>query len=132
MIGIESIGLESEIRILRVEPEAVRRFAEATGVPFDNRVPPTFVVTLKQANIPGVELPIPGMIHGQQKITYQRQIQIGERLSCKRSIKDVYVRSGKLGKMTFVVLETTGHDSAGELVFSNSSTLIAPAKEEEG
>jgi len=132
MIGTESIGLESEILVFKFEPELVRRFAEATGTPFDDRVPPTFVVTLKQANIPEVELPIPGMIHGKQKITYGRQIEVGETLSCKRCIKDVYVRNGKLGKMTFIVLETTGHDSAGELVFSSSSTLIAPAKGEDG
>lgn len=131
MIGKESIGLESEVLVLKIESEVVRRFAEATGTPFDDRVPPTFVVTLRQANIPGVELPIPGMIHGEQKITYRRQIQVGESLRCKRCIKDVYERVGKLGKMTFVVLETEGCDLAGELVFSSSSTLIAPAKRED-
>ncbi|TGE38548.1 hypothetical protein E4K67_11535 [Desulfosporosinus fructosivorans] len=128
MIGKESIGLESEVRVLKIEPEAVRRFAEATGAQYNDRVPPTFVVTLRQANIPGFELPIPGMIHGEQKITFHREIQIGERLSCKRCIKDVYARSGKLGNMTFVVIETTGYDSAAELVFSSNSTLIAPIK----
>lgn len=132
MIGTESIGLESEILVWKFEPDVVRRFAEATGTPFDDRVPPTFVVTLRQANIPGVQLPIPGMIHGTQEITYRRQIQVGETLSCKRRIKDVYVRNGKLGKMTFIVIQTTGHDSEGELVFSSSSTLIAPTKGEDG
>jgi len=132
VIGTESIGLESEILVWKFEPDVVRRFAEATGTPFDDRVPPTFVVTLRQANIPGVQLPIPGMIHGTQEITYRRQIQVGETLSCKRRIKDVYVRNGKLGKMTFIVIQTTGHDSEGELVFSSSSTLIAPTKGEDG
>lgn len=70
--------------------------------------------------------PRPGMIHGEQKITYHRQLLVGESFMCKRRVKDVYERSGKLGKMTFVVLESTGHDLAGNLVFSSSSTLIAP------
>lgn len=60
------------------------------------------------------------------------QLYVGESLMHKRSIKDVFERTGKLGKMTFVVLETTGYDLAGELVFTSSSTLIAPAKGEDG
>jgi len=33
--------------------------------------------------------------------------------------------------MTFLVIETTGYDMTGELVFSSCSTLIAPAKGED-
>lgn len=131
MIGKELMGLESEPVLLHLLPEIGRRFAEAIGIPFDDRVPPTFVGTLKHASFPGIELPIPGMIHGEQKITYHRQLMIGETLKYKRCIKDVYDRVGKLGKMTFVVLETTGHDMTGELVFSSSATLIAPVKGED-
>lgn len=131
MIGKELIGLESEPVLLHLQPEAGRRFAEAIGIPFDDQVPPTFVGTLMQASIPGIELPAPGMIHGEQKITYHRQLKIGETLKYKRFIKDVYDRVGKLGKMTFLVIETTGYDMTGELVFSSCSTLIAPAKGED-
>ena len=128
MIGKELIGLESEPLALKIRPEEVRRFAEAIGVRFDDRVPATFVGTLIQANIPGVELPFPGMIHGEQKITYHRPLYVGDSLTYKKCIKDVYERSGKLGTKTFVVIETTGYDLAGELVFSSSSVLIAQAK----
>ena len=131
MIGKESIGRESEPLLIRIKPEEVRRFTDATGNLFNDRVPPTFVVTLKQSGIPGVELPIPGMIHGEQKFTYHRQLYVGDALVCKKCIKDVYERVGKLGKMTFVVIETTGCDLAGELVFSSSATLIAPSKGED-
>lgn len=130
MIGKELIGRESEPIALKIRLEDVRRFAEAIGVRFDDRVPATFVGTLVQANIPGVELPFPGMIHGEQKITYYRPLNVGDSLIYKKSIKDVYEHSGKFGKKTFVVLETTGYDLAGELVFSSSSVLIAPSKEE--
>ena len=131
MIGKELIGRESEPVVLKIKLEEVRRFAEAIGVRFDDRVPATFVGTMLQANIPGVELPIPGMIHGEQKITYQRPLCVGDSLTCKRCIKDVYERSGKLGTMTFVVVETTGCDLAGELVFTSSSVVIAPTKGED-
>jgi len=130
MIGKELIGLESESIQLQILPEFGRRFAEAIGIPFGDQLPPTLVCTLKHAGFPGIQLPLPGMIHGEQKITYHRQLKIGETLTYKRCIKDVYDRVGKLGKMTFIVLETTGYDKVGELVFSSSSTMIAPAKGE--
>lgn len=130
MIGKELIGRESESIALKIRPEDVRRFAEAIGVRFDDHVPATFVGTLIQANIPGVELPIPGMIHGEQKITYHRPLYVGDSLTYKKCIKDVYERSGKQGTMTFVVIETSGYDLTGELVFSSSSVVIAPAKGE--
>ncbi|OLN30941.1 FAS1-like dehydratase domain-containing protein [Desulfosporosinus metallidurans] len=131
MIGKELIGRESEPVVLKIKLEEVRRFAEAIGVRFDDRVPATFVGTLIQANIPGVELSIPGMIHGEQKITYHRPLCVGDSLTYKRCIRDVYERSGKLGTMTFVVVETTGCDLAGELVFTSSSVVIAPKKGED-
>ncbi|WP_088188233.1 MaoC family dehydratase N-terminal domain-containing protein [Desulfosporosinus sp. FKA] len=130
MLRKELIGRESESIVVKIKPEEVRRFAEATGVPYNDRVPPTFVGTLLHASIDGVELPIVGMIHGEQKITYSRQLRIGETISYKKRVKDIYDRSGKLGKMTFIVLETIGYDLTGELVFSSSSIIIAPGKED--
>jgi len=130
MLGKELIGLESESIQLQIQPELGRRLTEAVGIPFNDQLPPTLVCTLKHASFPGIKLPIPGTIHGEQKITYHRQLRIGETITYKRRIKDVYERVGKLGKMTFVVLETTGYDKVGGLVFTCSSTLIAPAKGE--
>ena len=129
MIEKEFIGRESESVVLKIRLEEVRRFAEAIGIPFDgDEVPVTYVGTLLQANIPGFELTNPGMIHGEQKITHYRPLSVGDSLSYKRSIKDIYERTSKLGKMGFVVIETTGYDLAGEIVFSSSSTLITPVK----
>lgn len=124
------IGIESGLIPLKIKLEDVRRFAEAVGTRLDDRVPLTFVGTLVQANIPGIELPAPGMIHGEQKITYYRPLNVGDSLTYKKRIKDVYERSGKLGKMTFVVLETIGYDLAGEIIFTSSSVIIALSKEE--
>ena len=128
MIGKEFIGRESESVVLKIRSEEVRRFAEAIGIPFDGEVPVTYVGTLLQAKIPGFELTTPGMVHGEQKITYQRPLSVGDSLTYKRRIKDVYERTSKLGKIMIVVLETTGYDLASDLVFSSSSTLIIPVK----
>lgn len=129
MIGKELIGRESESIVLKIKLEEVRRFAEAIGIPFDDQVPATFVGTLIQANIPGFEL-LPGMIHGEQKITYHRPLLVGDSFTYRRRVKDVYERNGKQGKITFLVIETIGKDLTGELVFSSSSTLITSAKGE--
>lgn len=131
MIGKELIGRESEPVLLKIKLEEVRRFAEAAGIQCNNQVPATFVGTLIQSNIGGIELPIPGMIHGEQKIIYHRPLFIGDSLTYKRRVKDVYERLGKSGKLTFIVIETTGHDFAGELVFTSSSILISPVQEGE-
>ncbi|TGE33583.1 MaoC family dehydratase N-terminal domain-containing protein [Desulfosporosinus sp. Sb-LF] len=130
MIGKELIGQESDSVVIKLKLEEVRGYADATRIRFDDRVPATYVGTLIQAHIPGFELLIPGMIHVEQKITYHQPLHVGDSLAYKRRIKDVYERIGKKGKTTFVVLETTGYDLSGDLVFSSSSTLIAPSKGE--
>ena len=130
MIGKKFIGRESESVVLKIRLEEVRRLAEAIGIPFDGEVPLTYVGTLLQANISGFELTNSGVIHGEQKITYQRPLSVGDSLTYKRRIKDVYERTSKFGKKRFVVLDTTGYDLAGELVFFSSSTLITPVKED--
>ncbi len=131
MISRELIGRESKPVVLRIEADAVRRFAEAAGMPFNNQVPPTFMGAFLAANISGVELPYPGMIHGEQKFTYYQPVSVRASITYSSCIKDVYERTGKLGKMTFVVLETKGRNPIGELVFTSTSTLIAPDKEGE-
>lgn len=130
MIGKEYIGRESESVVLKIRLEEVRRLAEAIGIPFDGEVPLTYVGTLLQANISGFELTNSGVIHGEQKITYQRPLSVGDSLTYKRRVKDVYELNCKFGKKRFVVLDTTGYDMAGELVFLSSSTLITPVKED--
>ena len=128
MIGKELIGRESESVVLKIRLEEVRRFAEGVGIPFNGEVPVTYVGTLLQADIPGFDMSSSGMIHGEQKITYRRPLSVGDSLIYKRRVKDVYERTSKLGKIRLVVIDTTGYDLAGELVFSCSSTLITPLK----
>ncbi len=129
MIGKELIGRESESAMFKIRQDDVRRFAEAAGIPFDDRVPTTYVETLVKANIDGFQLTIPGLILGEQKISFRRPLVIGDSITYKRRIKDVYGRHGKLEKITFILIETVAYDFSGELVFSSNTTLIAPEKE---
>lgn len=120
------MGRKSSPVKVRIEEDAVRKFAEAIGIPFDNKVPPTFVGTFALGNIEGFKADQDGTVHGEQKFTYYQPVSIGDELTCTRHINDVYQRVGKLGKMTFVIAETQGLNDIGELVFKASSTLIFP------
>ncbi|MCL6477559.1 MAG: MaoC family dehydratase N-terminal domain-containing protein [Peptococcaceae bacterium] len=132
MIGKHLIGRESKPVKVKIEDYAVRRFAEAVGVPFSNQVPPTFVGTFIEGNIDGVDLLQYETIHGEQKITYYQPVSIGDYITYTRRITDVYERTGRLGRMIFIVIETKGCNPAGEPVFSCSSTLIILGGRAEG
>lgn len=124
VIQYDVVGQESEGITIRVEAEEVRRFADAIGMPYSREVPPTFVITFTGGVIPGLELPEKGLIHAGQKFTYYRPVKIGDVLTYKRRVKDIFERKGKLDKMVFVVLETEGRNSTGELVFATTATVI--------
>ena len=125
MISKEVIGRESEALTIHVEEAAVRIFAEAIGLPYDGEVPPTFVYTFRGGSVPGLNLPEKGLIHAGQKFIYYRPVKVGDVITYKRRVTDVFERLGKLGKMTFMVLEMEGRNSTGELIFTTTSTLIA-------
>jgi len=125
MIDKDLIGRKSKPFRVRIEADAVRKFTEAVGIPFNNQVPPTFLGTFMEASIEGVELPQPGMIHSEQKFIYYQPVSIGNLITYTSQIKDIYQQNGKLGKMTCVILEIQGRNPVGELVFASNSTLLA-------
>lgn len=129
MISTEAIGRESDPVTTRVEAESVRLFTQAIGIPYDGQVPPTFTITFRGGTIPGLILPEKGLIHAGQKFTSYQPIRVGDVLTYRRRLIDIFQRQGKLGKMTFVVQEMEGRNSAGDLVFTSTSTLIARDEE---
>lgn len=126
MMEKEDIGKGSQPEVMEIRPELVRRFAEAIGIPYDHKVPPTFVTTLPFTKLSDSDFPPPGTIHGEQVISYTRPLREGEKITYMRKIKDVYEKYGRSGKMTFVVVETIGSDLFGDEIFSCESTLIIP------
>lgn len=124
MLERNLIGRESEPVRVKIEYHKVRKFAEAIGIPFENKVPPTFVGIFIQGEIDGIKLLIPGVIHGEQKFTYYKPVSIGDIIIHTSRIKDVTTRVGNLGKLSFVVIETIGRNPAAEDVFNINSTVI--------
>ncbi len=129
------VGKSSQPQTFEVTLEAVKRFMEATEDPALQSkeplqyAPPTFPTTFR-VRVPGSELDGSKMqlLHGEQQYNYTRQLRIGEKVTCVARIVDVRERHGKAGTMTFIVTETTGTDSAQQVIFTARSTGIVRQK----
>lgn len=123
------IGLESDVERFEVEKGAIRKFAEAVGDP--NPVfqrgevaPPTFPTTFR-VKVPGLAGVDPArFIHANEEYSYERPLRAGDVVDCRRKITDLFIKEGRLGRMTFVISTLEGRDPAGDLLFTGKSTLI--------
>jgi acyl dehydratase len=134
LIGRCSTPVQNE-----VEKGAIRKFAEAIGdgnplyrdaeyaasTKYGKIIaPPTFSMTFDHGEIEGFNIKQAGLIHGKQEFNYERPICAGDVISSSMKIENVYSRTGKSGKMTFVVLEQTGVNQLDELCYRNIVTII--------
>ena len=122
-----------------VEKGAIRRFAEAIGgmnpIYHDEScavakgyrslvAPPTFPITFRYQNVPGLELPEQGLIHAEQSFELGVPIVAGDRITCTTRLVDDYVKEGRSGRMRFVVREVVGVNQFGETAFRSRSSVI--------
>lgn len=126
-VSNEVIGLEAE-QEFEVERGAIRKFADAVGdrTPAFQRgeiAPPTFPTTFR-ITIPGLTYDLARVLHGAQEYRYERPLRAGDRIRCRNRVTDVYRRTGRLGEMTFLILELEGRDESGALVFTGRTTAI--------
>ena len=129
LIPRELIGRESEEVMIEIERGAIRKFAEAVGDTTEaclmgEIAPPSFPTTIR-IPIPGLTYDLARVLHAGQEYRYQRAIRAGDRLRCRTRLQDVYQREGRLGHMTFFIVDLEGRsDENGEPVFSGRSTVI--------
>lgn len=133
------VGRSSQPVKNEVEKGAIRKFADAIGD--DNPLyrdeefarqtrygrivaPPTFSRSFDYGAIPEFKLPLAGLIHGSQEFEYKQPIAAGDVLYCSTKLVDVFEKSGKLGTMTFLVMEQTAADASGAPVVIQKSTVI--------
>ena len=122
-----------------VERGAVKKFAEAIGdlhpIFIDKEVgrksrygtniaPPTFPRVFDYGVIEGLNLPVKGLIHGEQIYHYNRPLQVGEEVTCYSEVRDYYEKSGKQGDMGFLALKNYGTDANGEIIFTAEQLVI--------
>src|SRR5712692_11752155 len=122
------IGRESEVVLFEVERGAIRKFAEAVQdqTPQSLRgdiAPPTFPTTFRMT-IPGLTFDLARVLHGAQEYRYERPLRAGDRVRCRVRVADVYQRHGRLGAMTFVILDLEARDESGAMVFTGRTTAI--------
>ncbi|TMD38937.1 MAG: MaoC family dehydratase [Chloroflexi bacterium] len=128
IISKDLIGRQSEEVLIEVERGAIRKFAEAVGDTTEaclrgDVAPPTFPTTIR-IPIPGLTYDLARVLHGGQEYRFDRPIRAGDRLRCQTQLTDVYARQGRLGEMTFLIIETNGRDDSGKPVFTGRSTVI--------
>lgn len=128
LIPRELIGRESEDVLVEIERGAIRKFAEAVGDTTEaclrgEIAPPSFPTTIR-ISIPGLTYDLARVLHAGQEYRYQRPIRAGDRLHCRARLHDVYQREGRLGQMTFFIVELDGRSETGEPVFTGRSTVI--------
>lgn len=130
-IDPQLIGKSTLPQTFPVREEDVLHFMEAADDPALHQqtpvlyAPPTFPVTFN-LHIPGLDLDDSHMqlLHREQTFTYTRRLRIGEQITCTMTVEDIRERTLRRDHMTFVVLKTTGVDSAQQPVFTVHSTLV--------
>ena len=128
LVSSELIGRQSDEVLVEIERGAIRKFAEAVGDTTEaclrgELAPPTFATTIR-IPIPGLTYDLARILHGGQEYRFQRPIRAGDRLRCRSRLADVYKREGRLGAMTFLIIELEGRGEDGDPVFSGRSTVI--------
>ena len=123
------IGVEGPPVTATVEAGHVRRFAEAIGDPnprWQKEVPPTFLVALASASLhlDDAEDFGKGWLNGGNRFEYLEPVKIGDVITARVQVADVYDKSGASGDMLFIVFETNYTNQRGEAVARLRGTLI--------
>ncbi len=107
-----------------------RDHARAQGFP-DVIAPPTFTRNFHHEEPPHAELlrdlslNNERILHGEQEFIYHKPLVAGQLLTGQTRVAEIREKEGKRGGiMTFIVLETTFKDEAGEVVQVARRTLI--------
>lgn len=110
-----------------VTTESVAEFAAAVGSAYDGGPAPvtypivvTFAAIRRLVEDPGAGLSLAGLVHGEQRFSYQRPVQPGDELSAELTVESV--RS--MGEATWLRTRSDVHDQRGDLVLTAWSTLL--------
>lgn len=122
-------GRTYETRPFEVTEESIRAYMRATG---DEReepelvAPPTYAMVYgfdaywQLWNDPEVALDTAHLVHGEQRFTFHRPVQPGDRLRTTGRIADINAR----GSMEFVDFQLSATDQEGRLVSEASALFV--------
>ena len=123
------VGVEGPPVTATVEAGHVRRFAEAIGDDnprWQKEAPPTFLVALAGASmhLDDAEDFGKGWLNGGNRFEYFAPVMVGDDITARSHVADVYDKSGSSGEMLFIVFETQYTNQRGELVAKVRGTVI--------
>ena len=123
------IGVEGPPVTATVEAGHVRRFAEAIGDPnprWTREAPPTFLVALAAASnhLDDAEDFGQGWLNGGNRFEYLVPVMVGDQVTARSHVADVYDKAGSSGDMLFIVFETNYTNQRGDLVARLRGTVI--------
>jgi hypothetical protein len=123
-IDRKHIGFRLPAFTVTIEPERLRRFAEAIGNDetqiSSGIAPPTYMKVIEGENnssqiiIRALDIDLRRVLHVEQEFEYGTPIHSGDRVTVERTVSDIYVR--KNGAFEFVVVDSTMHNSDGVCV----------------
>ena len=123
------IGVEGDPVTALVEAGHVRRFAQAIGDPnprWEKEAPPTFLVALAPAalHLSEAEEYGRGWLNGGNRFEYFAPVKIGDRITARGQIADVYEKEGTSGNLLFIIFETNYVNQDGAYVAKLRGTMI--------
>ena len=123
------IGVEGPAVTATVEAGHVRRFVEAIGDPnprWQKEAPPTFLVALApvSVHVNDAEEWGKGWLNGGNRFEYFAPVMIGDQITAKGHVADVYDKAGSSGDLLFIIFETEYTNQRGELVARLRGTMI--------
>jgi hypothetical protein len=123
------IGVEGEPTTALVEAGHVKRFAQAIGDPnprWEVEAPPTFLVALAPVSLHLSEAEEygQGWLNGGNRYEYFEPVKIGDRITARGQVADVYEKEGSSGKLLFIIFETNYVNQDGALVAKLRGTMI--------
>lgn len=143
MIDRKWIGHETAESVLPIERSRLRFFAKAIGETnpiytdegaaraagyADLPAPPTFVFAAELDSgavdelLGKLQIPLSKLLHGEQSFTYHRPACVGDTVSVRSHIDDIYDK--KNGALEFVVKTARAINQRGELVAEMRSVLV--------
>lgn len=89
-----------------------------------NIAPPTFPIVFNYGEIPELDLPDSGLLHGIQRFYYERPLLVDEEVNCSVEITNYYEKTSTNGILGFLVYKKSGEDMQGSLIFYEEQVII--------
>ena len=135
-----TLGVESAPVSYEVEKGAIRKFADAIGdedpIYYDEKAaqgagfktiiaPSTFLCTFRPQELPDLNIQFGRVrLNGGNEYEYYQPLYAGDTITVTAKYADVNERTGRTGKMVFVITELTFKNQHGEVVAKGRNTGI--------